>query len=128
MAKGKGRPAYGLRQKPAGVMGGMHGGDMQGQLARFQEELARTQEGLGDETVEVTVGGGAVKAVMNGHQKLLSITISQDVVDPDDIEMLQDMVLAAVNEAVEKSKDLAAQQMQGLTGGLNIPGLSGLGF
>jgi nucleoid-associated protein EbfC len=61
--------------------------------------------------------------VMNGHQKLISITISPDVVDPEDVEMLQDMILAAVNEAVEQSQGLAAQQMQGLTGGLNIPGL-----
>ena len=97
---------------------------MSGQLQRLQEEFAKTQERLGDQTVEVTVGGGAIKAVMNGHQKLLSITISPDVVYPEDVEMLQDMILAAVNEAVEQSQGLAAQQMQGLTGGLNIPGLT----
>lgn len=120
MAKGKARPAYGIRKTtPSG--GG--GSGMSGQLQRLQEEFAKTQERLGDQTVEVTVGGGAVKAVMNGHQKLLSITISPDVVDPEDVEMLQDMILAAVNEAVEQSQGLAAQQMQGLTGGLNIPGL-----
>jgi len=122
MAKGKARPAYGIRKTtPGGSPAG--GGGMSGQLQRLQEEFAKTQERLGDETVEVTVGGGAVKAVMNGHQKLVSITISPDVVDPEDVEMLQDMIIAAINEAVEQSQGLAAQQMQGLTGGLNIPGL-----
>ena len=121
MAKGKARPAYGIRKPSPG--GGAGGGGMAGQLQKLQEEFARTQEKLGDQTVEVTVGGGAIKAVMNGHQKLLSITISPDVVDAEDVEMLQDMVLAAINEAVEQSQGLAAQQMQGLTGGLNIPGL-----
>jgi nucleoid-associated protein EbfC len=125
MAKGKARPAYGIRPKQGGGAPGVGGGGggMQGQLARLQEEFAKTQEGLGDETVEVTVGGGAIKAVMNGHQKLLAITISPDVVDPEDVEMLQDMILAAVNEAVDQSQGLAAKRMQGLTGGLNIPGL-----
>ena len=125
MAKGKARPAYGIRKttpsrrRRAAVVAGRHVRP----TAKLQEEFAHTQEKLGDETVEVTVGGGAVKAVMNGHQKLLSITISPDVVDPEDVEMLQDMVMAAINEAVEKSQGLAAQQMQGLTGGLTIPGL-----
>lgn len=126
MAKGKARPAYGIRKPTAGGGGGGGGGGgagMAGQLQRLQEEFARTQERLGDQTVEVTVGGGAVKAVMNGHQKLLSVTISPDVVDPEDVEMLQDMIVAVVNEAVERSQGLAAEQMQGLTGGLSIPGL-----
>lgn len=123
MAKGKARPAYGIR-KPSPGGGGMGGGGgMAGQLQKLQEELARSQEKLGEQTVEVTAGGGAIKAVMNGHQKLLSITIAPDVVDPEDVEMLQDLIIAAVNEAVEQSQGLAAQQMQGLTGGLNIPGL-----
>jgi nucleoid-associated protein EbfC len=124
MAKGKARPAYGIRKTTPGAGGGGGGAGMSGQLAKLQEEFARTQERLGEEKVEVSVGGGAVKAVMNGHQKLLSITIAPDVVDPEDVEMLQDMVMAAVNEAVEKSQGLAAQQMQGLTGGLSIPGLT----
>jgi hypothetical protein len=102
-------------------MGG--GGGMAGQLQKLQEEFAKTQDRLGDETVEVTVGGGMVKAVMTGQQKLVSITISPDAVDPDDVEMLQDMVLAAINEAVEKSQNMAAEKMGALTGGLRIPGL-----
>jgi nucleoid-associated protein EbfC len=120
MSKGKARPAYGLRKQAPG--GGGPGG-MAGQLQKLQDEFAKTQEQLGDESVEVTVGGGMVKAVMSGKQKLLSITISPDAVDPDDVEMLQDMILAAVNEAVERSQGLAADKMSGLTGGLNLPGL-----
>ncbi len=124
MAKGKARPAYGIRKPSSGGgPGGGGGGGMAGQLQKLQEEFARTQEKLGDQTVEVTAGGGAIKVVMTGHQKLVSITIAPDVVDPEDVEMLQDLVLAAINEAVEQSQGLAAQQMQGLTGGLNIPGL-----
>lgn len=119
MSKGRPRPAYGLR--PSG--GGAGGGGMAGQLQRLQEEFAKTQARLGEETVEVSVGGGMVKAVMTGQQKLLSIAISPDAVDPDDVEMLQDMILAAVNEAIEKSQDLAAEKMGALTGGLKIPGL-----
>jgi nucleoid-associated protein EbfC len=122
MSKGKPRPAYGLR--PSGsATGGGGGGGMAGQLQKLQEEFAKTQDRLGDETVEVTVGGGMVKAVMTGQQKLMSITISPDAVDPDDVEMLQDMILAAINEAVEKSQNMAAEKMGALTGGLRIPGL-----
>ena len=122
MSKGKPRPAYGLRPS-GGSTGGGGGGGMAGQLQKLQEEFAKTQDRLGDETVEVTVGGGMVKAVMTGQQKLLSITISPDAVDPDDVEMLQDMILAAINEAVEKSQGMAAEKMGALTGGLRIPGL-----
>jgi DNA-binding YbaB/EbfC family protein len=94
---------------------------MAGQLQKLQEELAKTQERLADESVEVTVGGGVVKAVMTGRQQLLSITISPDAVDPDDVEMLQEMIVAAVNEAIERSQNLAADKMNALTGGLGLP-------
>lgn len=119
MAKVKPRPAYGLR-KPTGAAGG---GGMMGQLQKLQEDMARAQENLSQETVEVTVGGGAIRAVMTGQQKLLSITISREVVDPEDVEMLQDMIVAAVNEAIERSQGLAADRMSSLTGNLSIPGL-----
>ncbi len=121
MSKGKPRPAYGLR--PSGDGGAAGGGGMAGQLQRLQDEFAKTQERLGDETVEVTVGGGMVKAVMTGQQKLVSVTIDPAAVDPEDVEMLQDMILAAVNEAIEKSQSMAADKMGALTGGLRIPGL-----
>ncbi len=96
---------------------------MMAQLQKLQDEMAKTQEKLADETVEVTAGGGMIKAVMNGKQKLVSITISPEAVDPEDVEMLQDLILAAVNEAVERSNALAAERMNALTGGLGLPGL-----
>ena len=118
MSKIKPRPMYGVPRSSGGG-----GGNMMSQLQKLQEEMAKTQEKLGDETVEVTVGGGMVKAIMNGHQKLISITIAPEAVDPDDVEMLQDMILAVINEAIERSQGLAADRMGALTGGLKIPGL-----
>ncbi len=101
--------------------GGMGGGNMMAQLQQMQEQMAATQEALAEETVEVSVGGGVVTVVVNGHQEILSITIDPDVVDPDDVEMLQDLVLAAVNEALEQSRNLASERMGGLTAGLDLP-------
>jgi len=115
MAKGKGR---GMRM-PIG--GG--GGGMADQLRKLQEDMAATQEALGEETVEVTAGGGAIKVVMTGHQHVQSLTIDPEVVTAGDVEMLQDLVVAAVNEAIEKSQSMAAERMSGLTAGLGIPGL-----
>lgn len=106
--------------------GGFGGGSqkqMMQQIQKLQEEMLKAQEELGDETVEVTVGGGVVKVVMTGHQKLQAVEIGPDVLDPDDVEMLQDLIIAAVNEAVEKSQDMAADRMSAFTGGMNIPGL-----
>jgi DNA-binding YbaB/EbfC family protein len=99
------------------------GGGMLQQLQKLQEDMVKTQEALGDETVTVTAGGGAITVVISGHQKIQSITIDPEVVDPDDVEMLQDLVTAAVNEAIDKSQQLAADRLGSLTGGLNIPGL-----
>ena len=99
------------------------GGAMLQQLQKLQEEMVQTQEALGDETVTVTAGGGAITVVISGHQKIQSITIEPEVVDPDDVEMLQDLVTAAVNEAIDKSQQLAADRLGALTGGLSIPGL-----
>ena len=96
---------------------------MADQLRKLQEDMAATQEALGDETVEVTAGGGAIKVVMTGHQHVQSITIDPEVVTAGDVEMLQDLVVAAVNEAIEKSQSMAADRMSGLTAGLGIPGL-----
>jgi DNA-binding YbaB/EbfC family protein len=105
-----------------GLPGGMKGG-LAGQLQAMQDQMLEAQEALGEKTVEITSGGGAVKVVMTGHQKLQSLTIDPEVVDPEDVEMLQDMIIAAVNEAVEASQNLAAEEMGSITGGLNIPGL-----
>lgn len=92
-------------------------------MKQMQQKLAKIQEDLGNETVEATVGGGAVTVVMTGHQKVKSVKIQPEVVDPNDVEMLEDLVVAAVNEAVDKSHELATKRMGVLTGGLNIPGL-----
>ncbi|MEZ4767623.1 MAG: YbaB/EbfC family nucleoid-associated protein [Caldilineales bacterium] len=109
----------GPTQKMPGGMGG--GGGMMAQIRQLQEEMARTQESLGDETVEVSVGGGVITMVMTGHQRLQSVTIQPDILDPDDVDMIQDLVLAAVNEAIERSQALASERMGALTGGLNLP-------
>jgi len=118
MAKGKGR---GYKMPRGGGAGGA--GGMMGQIQKLQEDMVKAQEALGDEVVEISVGGGAVTVTMTGQQEMRSVTIDPEVVDPEDVEMLQDLVLAAVNEAIEKSQGLAAERMGALTGGLNIPGL-----
>ena len=129
MAKRKGRgKGFNLDAGATGglnVPGGMKGG-LASQIQAMQQQMVDTQESLGDETVEVSAGGGAVKVVMTGHQKMVSIELEPDIVDPEDIDMLQDLIVSAVNQAVEASQELAAEKMGSVTGGLNIPGLSGL--
>jgi nucleoid-associated protein EbfC len=98
-------------------------GDMMRQAQALQEKLARLQEEAGKKTVEATAGGGMVTVVANGKQEILSIKIDPEVVNPAEIEMLQDLILAAVNEARRKSQELMAEQMKALTGGIQIPGL-----
>ncbi len=97
------------------------------QVQKMQEEMARVQEELARERVEATAGGGVVKAVASGQGDLVSITIDPSVVDPADVSMLEDLVVAAAGEAVRKARDLAAERMKAVTGGLQIPGLPGLG-
>ena len=103
--------------------GGMSPANLQQQVMQLQEQMLQAQEALKEEQVSATAGGGVVTVVANGHQEILSIAIDPEVVDPDDVELLQDMVLAAVNEALERSRALAAERMGALTGGLSIPGL-----
>jgi len=93
------------------------------QAQQMQAKMAKMQEELEEKTMEVTAGGGAIKVVVNGKQELLDIKIDPDVVDPDDVEMLEDLVLAAVNEAMRKVQDMLSQEMSKLTGGMNIPGM-----
>lgn len=97
--------------------------DMMRQVQKLQEEMLKTQEALSEETITVTAGGGAITVVMTGQQRVQSISIAPEVVDPDDVEMLEDLVTAAVNEALERSQELATERMGALTGGLGIPGL-----
>lgn len=96
---------------------------MMKQLQQLQDDLAKAQEDLGSELVTTTAGGGMITVVMNGHQELQSIKLAPEVVDPDDIEMLQDLIVAAIREATEKTKALAESKMGGLGAGLDIPGL-----
>jgi DNA-binding YbaB/EbfC family protein len=96
-----------------------------GQMQQMQEQMAAQQEALADESVTVTAGGGAITVVITGHQRLESIEIQPELVDPEEIELLQDLLVAAVNAAVEQSQTMAAQRMEGLTGGLNINDLLG---
>ena len=101
----------------------MNFGKMMKQAQKMQAKMAEVQEELKDETVEASAGGGTVKVVMTGDLQVRSITIDPAAVDPDDVELLQDMVAAAVNEAVRSAQELAAQKMAAVTGGMNIPGL-----
>lgn len=96
---------------------------MMKQARKMQQQLEEAQEKIKDIEVNATAGGGMVKVVATGDNVIKSIEISPDVVDPDDIELLQDMVLAAVNEALNNASQAASAQMRSVTGGLNIPGL-----
>lgn len=101
------------------------GGGMSGltqQIQQMQQEMMKAQESLADETVEITAGGGMITIVITGHQRVQNITLKPEIVDADDIEMLQDILVAAVNQAIEKSQAMAAERLEGLTGGLNLPG------
>ncbi|MCK5350689.1 MAG: YbaB/EbfC family nucleoid-associated protein [Desulfobacula sp.] len=96
---------------------------MMKQAQTLQKKMLKTQAELATKTVEASSGGGMVKVIANGAQKIESIVLEKEVVDPQDIEMLQDLVLAAVNDALNKSQEMVSSEMGKLTGGLNIPGL-----
>jgi DNA-binding YbaB/EbfC family protein len=103
----------------------MNPANAQGALQALQQRMLETQEALANETVEVSVGGGAVTVVANGQQKIQSIKISADAVSAGDVEMLQDLIVTAVNGAIEKSQELASTKMGSITGGLGLPNLLG---
>jgi len=94
------------------------------QAQELQAKLAKAQEELSKTILEASSGGGAVKVTINGQQEIQSIKISPEVIDPNDVELLEDLVLTAVSEALAKSQELAAERLGGLTGGLKIPGLT----
>ena len=94
------------------------------QAQELQAKLAKAQQELSNTILEVSSGGGAVKITINGQQKIQSVKISPEVITPDDVELLEDLVLTAVSEAIAKSQELAAERLGGLTGGLKIPGLT----
>ena len=92
------------------------------QAQQLQKQILETQQALENETVEATAGGGVVKAVISGKMKVESLSINPSAVTPDDVEILQDMVQAAVNEGLDKAQEMVSNRMGALTGGLNIPG------
>lgn len=98
-------------------------GDMMKQAQKLQARMLKMQEELAGRTVESAVGGGMIRVVANGRQQIVSIRIEKEVVNPDDVDMLQDLILAAVNDALTRSQEMVASEMSKLTGGLNIPGL-----
>ena len=97
--------------------------DLIRQAQQMQERMAKLQEELGGRTVEATAGGGMVTVVMNGRQEIVSLRIEREVVSPDDVELLQDLVRGAVNEAVARSRKMMAEEIGKITGGMNLPGL-----
>ncbi len=114
-------------KKPSNkAMGGMGGGNMQKQLAQMQQmqrQMEQLQAEIEEKEIETTAGGGAVKAVVNGKKEIVKLEIKPEVVDPDDVEMLQDLVMVCINEGLRQIDEISSNEMGKLTGGLNIPGL-----
>ncbi|WP_428912463.1 YbaB/EbfC family nucleoid-associated protein [Niallia sp. Krafla_26] len=105
-------------------MGGM--GNMQKmmkQMQKMQKDMAKAQEELGEQKIEGTAGGGMVTVVVTGHKQVVDVIIKEEVVDPEDVEMLQDLVLAATNDALKKADELTEQTMGQFTKGMNLPGM-----
>jgi DNA-binding YbaB/EbfC family protein len=102
--------------------GGM--GNIMKQAQMMQKRMAQVQQELEERRIEASAGGGMVTAVVSGKQQLLALTIDPKAVDPDDVEMLQDLVVAAISEALKQSQQLAQEEMAKVTGGMNIPGLT----
>jgi DNA-binding YbaB/EbfC family protein len=95
------------------------------QMEQMQEQMRQTQEALADKTLTMTAGGGALEVTVTGHQRIHSLRIDPDLLDPTEVEMLQDLLIATLNNALEESQKLAANQMEGITGGLDMGGLLG---
>ncbi len=98
-------------------------GNLMRQAQQLQAKIQKVQEEMATRTVEASAGGGMVTAVANGKQELISIRFEKEVVNPEDLEMLQDLVVAAVNAALKKAQEMVSEEMKKLTGGINIPGL-----
>jgi len=103
--------------------GGANMAKMMKQVQKMQADMSKLQDQLGEMTVEATAGGGAVKIVISGKQEVKEIVLDPEILNPEEQEMVQDLLLAAFNEALRKSQDLAAQEMSKITGGLKVPGL-----
>ncbi|MCB8917729.1 MAG: YbaB/EbfC family nucleoid-associated protein [Ardenticatenaceae bacterium] len=103
----------------------MNPNDLMGQFQEMQQQMAAQQQALAEETVTVTAAGGAITIVITGHQRLESIAIDPEMLNPEDVEMLQDALLAGINAAIEQSQTMAAAKMEGITGGLDVNSLLG---
>ena len=108
---------------PRGMGGGANMNQMIKQAQKMQEQMMKMQEEMETKTYEAAAGGGAVKVVIDGKREIKEVILSPEVVDPDDIEMLQDLIIAAVNEGLRKVDEESSAQLGSITGGLNIPGL-----
>lgn len=108
---------------PRGMGGGPNMNQMIKQAQKMQEQMLKMQEELEEKVFEATSGGGAVTAKVNGKKELVEIKLQKEAVDPDDVEMLEDLIVAAVNEGIRKAEESSAGEMNKLTGGINIPGL-----
>jgi len=105
-----------------GSMGGMNMNNLMKQAQKMQKQMMQAQEELAEKTLEVTSGGGAVKIIVTGAKAIKEIKLSPDVVDPDDVEMLEDLILTAVNEAFRQAEEMANAEMSKYTGGMGLPG------
>ncbi|MCA9984425.1 MAG: YbaB/EbfC family nucleoid-associated protein [Anaerolineales bacterium] len=114
--RGRPKKTKGKANNPAGMLA---------QFQQMQEEMAKAQEDLASKSVTVTAGGGAIEIEITGHQRILGIKIDPDVIDPDDVEGLQDLLVAGINQAIEKSQEMSANQMEGLTGDMGLGDLLG---
>jgi DNA-binding YbaB/EbfC family protein len=122
MAKKKRRPPAMRGPVPKGGQG------LLAQVQKMQEEMAQAQEALAEETLTVTAGGGAVTITITGDQHIERVEVDPDLLDPEEREMLQDLLVAAFNQALEQAKELAAQRIGTVTSGLDVPGLGDLGI
>jgi DNA-binding YbaB/EbfC family protein len=120
VSKKSGRRAMPIRPRIGGPAGG---GSKQDQLQKLQADFARMSDEAKQATVTGSAGGGVVEVVVNGNQDLISLHLAKEVVDPEDVEMLQDLIVAAINEGIAKSRDIMNQQLAGLTGGLGLEGM-----
>ena len=107
----------------SGMPGGMNMNNLVKQAQKMQKQMAEMQEDLAKKTLEVSSGGGAVKITVNGEKQITDLQISPEVIDPDDVEMLQDLVMSAVNEALRQMDEAVSSQMSKITGGMNLPGM-----
>ena len=98
-------------------------GNLMRQAQQLQAKMLKVQEEMATRTAEASAGGGMVTALANGKQELISIKVEKEVINPEDAEMLQDLIVAAVNSALKKAQEMVAEEMKKLTGGINIPGL-----